>query len=64
MLPDERGGGGDATRYEELRRLHLADMAAMSAGLGERIDWPADRLAAHRRSLLRALVTSACERSP
>ena len=52
-----------AASYEELRRRHLADMTAMTAEAVERIDWPAERLAVHRRTMLRHLLVIACQRS-
>ncbi|MGH8972700.1 MAG: phenylacetate--CoA ligase family protein [Acidimicrobiia bacterium] len=50
--------------YEELRQRHLADAAALLPGMLERIEWPAERLAAHRRTELQRLVRVARELSP
>jgi len=50
--------------YEELRQRHLADAAALLPQLVERIEWPAERLAAHRRTELQRLVRVARELSP
>jgi phenylacetate-CoA ligase len=50
--------------YEELRERHVADAAAMMPGLLERIDWSAERLAAHRQAELRRLVRVAKDLSP
>ena len=36
--------------YEELRRRHTADAAALVPEMVARIDWPADRLAEYRRA--------------
>ena len=50
--------------YETLRQRHMADGLALAPALIEQLDWPADRLAAHRTRQLRALVRIATERSP
>ena len=50
--------------YEELRQRHLADAAALLPQLVERIEWPAERLAAHRRTELQRLVRVARELLP
>jgi phenylacetate-CoA ligase len=50
--------------YEELRQRHVADAMAMASWLIERLDWPAERLAAHRADQLRGLVRHAVARSP
>jgi phenylacetate-coenzyme A ligase PaaK-like adenylate-forming protein len=50
--------------YEELRQRHVADAAGMLPGLMERLDWSADRLAAHRQAELRRLVRVAKDLSP
>src|SRR5688572_2423398 len=50
--------------YEELRQRHGADAAGMLPGLMERLDWSADRLAAHRQAELRRLVRVAKDLSP
>jgi phenylacetate-CoA ligase len=50
--------------YEELRQRHIADAAAMLPELLARIDWPADRIAEHRRAELRRLVKTARDLSP
>lgn len=52
------------TGYEELRQRHLADAMALAPGLIERVDWPAERLAEHRREALRGLVQAAAVGSP
>lgn len=48
---------------EELRLQHVADMQRMAAGVVDRLDWPARRLAEHRTRELRALLRVAVERS-
>jgi len=50
--------------YEELRQRHVADAAGLLPGLMERLDWSADRLAAHRQSELRRLLRVAKDLSP
>ena len=50
--------------YETLRQRHVADALALAPLLIEQLDWPADRLAAHRTRQLRELVRIATERSP
>jgi phenylacetate-coenzyme A ligase PaaK-like adenylate-forming protein len=50
--------------YELLRRRHMADAMALAPQMIERLDWSADRLAAHRRQQLRAIVAHAMVRSP
>lgn len=50
--------------YEALRRRHVADAMALAPHLIERLDWPAERLAAHRSEQLRELVRHAVARSP
>ena len=50
--------------YDELRRRHQADAAAMLPELLARIEWPAERIAEHRRTELRRLVKTARELSP
>jgi phenylacetate-coenzyme A ligase PaaK-like adenylate-forming protein len=50
--------------YEELRQRHVAHAAGMLPGLMERLDWSADRLAAHRQAELRRLVRVAKDLSP
>lgn len=50
--------------YETLRGRHAADAAALAPALIERLDWPADRLAAHRVGQLRETVRHAIECSP
>jgi phenylacetate-CoA ligase len=50
--------------YELLRRRHMADAMAMAPRMIERLDWSADRLAAHRRQKLRAIVAHAVVGSP
>lgn len=52
------------SRYEELRRRHVDDMMAMLPEHLRRLDWTAERLAAHRRAALRRLIRAAVERSP
>jgi phenylacetate-CoA ligase len=50
--------------YDTLRQRHVADALALTPRLIEQMDWPADRLAAHRTRQLRELVRLATERSP
>jgi phenylacetate-coenzyme A ligase PaaK-like adenylate-forming protein len=50
--------------YEELRQRHVADAAGLLPGLMERLDWSAERLAAHRQAELRRLVRVAKDLSP
>ena len=50
--------------YETQRQQHLAYAMALAPRLIERLDWPADRLAAHRVQRLRELVRDAVARSP
>jgi phenylacetate-CoA ligase len=50
--------------YQRLRQRHLADAMALAPVLIERLEWTADRLAAHRAARLRYLVRLAVERSP
>lgn len=50
--------------YEELRQRHVADAAGLMPGLLERLDWSAERLAAHRQAELRRLVRIAKDLSP
>jgi phenylacetate-CoA ligase len=52
------------TTYEELRQRHVQDMTAMLPEHFDRLEWPTERLAAHRRSQLRRLVRLAVQRSP
>ena len=50
--------------YETQRQRHLAYATALAPRLIERLDWPADRLAAHRAQRLREVVRDAVDRSP
>lgn len=50
--------------YEARRAQHVADALALAPGLIERLDWPAERLGAHRDGSLRELVRVAVARSP
>ena len=50
--------------YENTRRAHLARAMALAPQLIARLDWSAERLAAHRLQRLRALVGYASDRSP
>lgn len=50
--------------YEQLRKRHLTDAMALAPRLMERVDWPADGLAAHRTERLREVLRAAVERSP
>ncbi len=52
------------TDYETLRQRHVARAMTLAPRLIEQIDWPAERLAAHRVGQLRELVGAAAERSP
>jgi phenylacetate-CoA ligase len=49
--------------YETIRRQHHAFAMALAPRLIERLDWPADRLAAHRVQRLRELVRHAIDHS-
>jgi phenylacetate-CoA ligase len=49
--------------YEALRQQHVARAKALAPRFIEQLDWPADRLAAHRTRRLRELVRTATERS-
>ena len=61
---DRAQRGKALSAFEQLRRRHMADAAALAPEMIARIGWSADRLAAHRQDRLRALVTSAVARSP
>src|SRR5690349_22050890 len=50
--------------YETLRQLHLAYALGRAPQFIERLDWSADRLAAHRAERLQGLVRDAIVRSP
>ncbi len=50
--------------YDELRRRHIADAAALLPEMLARIEWPADRIAEHRRAEVRRLVKTARDLSP
>ncbi len=50
--------------YEELRQRHVADAAVIAPRLVEQMDWPAERLAGHRRTELRHLLATVKARSP
>ena len=50
--------------YETQRQRHLTYAMALAPRLIERLDWPADRLAAHRAQRLREVVRDAIDRSP
>jgi phenylacetate-CoA ligase len=50
--------------YEDLRQRHIADAMAMLPEMLERIEWPAERIAEHRRAELRRLVKVARDLSP
>jgi phenylacetate-CoA ligase len=52
------------TDYEQLRQRHVGDAMALAPRLIERLDWPSERLAAHRTEQLRDLVVYAVARSP
>jgi len=52
------------TGYEELRLRHVRDAMAAAGELIGRLDWPAERLAAHRHAELRRLVRTAQTASP
>ncbi len=49
--------------FETVRQRHVAFAIALAPRLIERLDWPADRLAAHRAQRLRELVGLAIKRS-
>jgi phenylacetate-coenzyme A ligase PaaK-like adenylate-forming protein len=49
--------------YEELRSRHWATAMGLAPELLRRLDWPAERLTAHRRRALRRLLNVARERS-
>jgi phenylacetate-CoA ligase len=55
---------GNMHDYELLRRRHMADAMALAPEMIERLDWSADRLAAHRLQKLRAIVAHATLGSP
>jgi phenylacetate-coenzyme A ligase PaaK-like adenylate-forming protein len=50
--------------YEELRSRHWTTAMAHAPEMLERLDWPAERLAAHRRQALRQLLAAAQAKSP
>ncbi|MCA1845474.1 MAG: hypothetical protein LC792_20230, partial [Actinobacteria bacterium] len=50
--------------YEELRKRHVADAAALMPEMLARIEWPAERIAEHRQAELRRLVKVARDLSP
>jgi phenylacetate-coenzyme A ligase PaaK-like adenylate-forming protein len=50
--------------YERLRANHLRAVLAQLPGHIERVDWPPERIQAHRTDRLRALIAHARERSP
>lgn len=50
--------------YEDLRRRHVEDMTARLPEHLDRLGWPAERLAAHRRAELQRLVRAAQQQSP
>ena len=50
--------------YEELHDRHVQDMQAMLPQHLERLEWSAERLAAHRRQELQLLVRGARMFSP
>lgn len=50
--------------YESLRRRHVSDARAQAAEFLARTDWPAARLADHRRTCLRRVVAAAVQHSP
>jgi phenylacetate-CoA ligase len=52
------------SNYEAMRQQHMARALALAPRLIDRLDWPADRLAAYRQERLRDLVRTATERSP
>lgn len=52
------------TTYEELHQRHVADAATMMPQLMARLEWPPERLAAHRLDQLRQLLRIAREQSP
>jgi phenylacetate-CoA ligase len=55
--------GHEMSSYEALRQRHLADAMALAPHLIERLDWPAERMAAHRSEQLRELVRYAVAHS-
>ena len=57
-------GGRQMNDYETIRQRHVAFAMALAPRLIERLDWPEDRLAAHRVQQLRELVGEVIERSP
>jgi phenylacetate-coenzyme A ligase PaaK-like adenylate-forming protein len=50
--------------YETQRQRHLTDATSLAPRLIERLEWPADRLAAYRSHRLRELVRHAVDCSP
>ncbi|MGH9024114.1 MAG: phenylacetate--CoA ligase family protein [Acidimicrobiia bacterium] len=50
--------------YEDLRRKHRADARAMLPSMLDRVDWPAERTAAHRLAALTQLLAVAERGSP
>lgn len=52
------------TAYESLRQRHVQDAMAKVGELIDRLDWPAERLAEHRRAELRRLLRTARAASP
>jgi phenylacetate-CoA ligase len=50
--------------YETLRKRHAADALRLGPEMIERLDWSAERLAAHRVERLREIVRNAVEQSP
>jgi phenylacetate-coenzyme A ligase PaaK-like adenylate-forming protein len=50
--------------YEAVRQRHVTRAITLAPRLIDQLDWPAERLAAHRTERLRALVRIAAERSP
>jgi phenylacetate-CoA ligase len=52
------------TDYEQLRQRHVADAMALAPRFIDRLDWTAERLAAHRTEQLRGLVGHAVGGSP
>ena len=50
--------------YEDLRQRHVLETQPTARELIERIDWPADRLAEHRRDELRRLARTVQAASP
>jgi phenylacetate-coenzyme A ligase PaaK-like adenylate-forming protein len=55
---------GVMSDYETQRGQHLYYATAVAPRLIERLDWPADRLAAYRSQRLREMARHAAERSP